>query len=259
LNFKWGEYGKREAAKKRNEVRDTLLKIVLEGGDVQYVLLRDLRHQGNRIHLPLSSPAVRQTKSKQPQKKPAPRPWILRWADEIQLAQTKLEFLIRRWRVTWNVQGEHTPLVIEGDRHAHPSAKDSGETIHGAVRLHIEIDSKEQPWNIAVRITFEQDQIERTQEHLREKLENLQDELSRTFEAEDLFLVTAILETKKDLAEVKAFLEIARIYRFLGEPKLGDSSPKLERAELSLIVCLKLDDDTILDVARFGDFAPPEK
>jgi hypothetical protein len=296
LTFEWTK-GVNVDPETASEVIDAALEIVCADGDVQYVLLRDPRASAERGAIPLveeKEPKSRQARARKgpdeyglfddPEKQPKTRRWSADWADKDSLESTKLTFLIRRWRIAFAPRGEPDPLVFESAADVDPTARDQRAIIPNELSLVVEIAEKE-PWKMRVRT-----QLETSATRKREARSRRIDDLERdNFRATGVYLpnrgqrIQGLLESlqerlnalarrdpqgssgekevltiKEDIEYLKRSQETARAYRFLGEPELGDSAPGLERALLSLIVCLRLENGKLLEVARFGDFATPE-
>ncbi|MGO9915695.1 MAG: hypothetical protein ACLQIB_13440 [Isosphaeraceae bacterium] len=254
------------------EVLDAVVKIRCEDGDVQYVLLRNPGVREERGTLALFGYSG---------KGPKTRSLSANWAEKDGLKATKRQFLIRRWRVACKWQDESDLFVVGSKATAGPMANDEQPIIPDEVTLRIKIDPTD-PCNIQVRIEpgprFKERlaRLERQISEWEEQDLNLSRLLGRDLAARALDLKRDrddrlqdlqarergderndnIRQTKKELAELDKLLTSARIYSLAGTVERGDTDCKVE---LSLIVCLKLESGTLLDVARFGDFATSDR
>jgi hypothetical protein len=294
LTFEWSK-GVKLDPETASEVVDAVLEIECAGDNVQYVVLRDPgapKEHGAISLVEDKTPPTRRRRQgpdeygffDDSEKQPKTRKWSADWADKDSLESTKLTFLIRRWHIALTPRGERDPLVIKSAADAEPAARDERTIIPNELSLVVEIGEKD-PWKIRVRTELNpsatrnraarsrrMDDLGR--EHFRATdlyppnrdqriqtlLESLQDQLKELERQvpQDAIGKKVVLQIKEEMEDLKRSREIARTYRLLGEPEQGDSAPGLERADLSLIVCLKLKNGKMLDVARFGDFATPE-
>ncbi len=270
LSFDWRKISQQEPETVA-EVLDAVVKIRCEDGDVQYVLLRNPGVREERGTLVLFGYSG---------KGPKTRALSANWAEKDGLKATKRQFLIRRWRVACRWQDESDLFVVGSKAAAGPLANDEQPIIPDEVILRIKIDPTD-PCNIQVRIEpgprFKERlaRLERQINELEEQDIYMNRILGRDLAARVLDLKRdrddrlkalearehgderndKIRQTKKEAAELEKLLTSARIYSLVGELEHGDTDSKVE---LSLIVCLKLESGTLLDIARFGDFAPPE-
>jgi hypothetical protein len=282
LTFDWGKnlQNETEAA---SEVLDAILSIRCVDGDNLYMLLRNLEIRNERGAL-----ALRRYSAKPPK----PRTWLTNWAEEDGLKSTKRQFLIRRWQVAFKLRDEPPPFVVGSRAGIGPTPSDEQRIITDEVSLKLRIDSHD-PWNIYVgfelsprlkenlarletrlteleaRYYFGDRQSRDLGERAQRLTRRLDEELKhlRSLDARDRLnsfqdrplgdeRQDEIRRIKADMADLEKTLEGASGLFLLGERVRASSESKLE---LSVIICLKLESGTVVDVARFGEFATPEK
>ncbi len=269
LAFDWGR-NMQKVVETASDVLDAVLKIHYEGGEVQYVLLRDpgVRKRGGALSLvgyPGQGPMIRF--------------WNASWAENDWLKSTKRQFLIRRWQVACRLRNQPDPFVVGSHAAAVPTASDD-QPIIPDMSLKIDFDrsdrrkiqvrfeiapplgKKRKPLEGQIKeIASRHPDITLFGQDLAERAEALKDGLDARLKTlqgggDGTERKSKIRQTEKDVDELRKSLKDARIYSSLDKLKRGADDPNLE---LRLIICLKLHDGTVLDVARFGDFATPKQ
>jgi len=274
VSFDWGQNIQNET-ETASDVLDTVLNIHFADGEAQYVLLRDPGVRKERGALTLLEPSGRGPKA---------RSWSTNWAAKDGLKATKRQFLIRRWQVARKSQDQHASFVAGSRAGAGPTADDEQPIISDDATLKITIGSHD-PWNIYVgfelsprlkenltrlqtRITELElryffgdsrgdlgERAQRLRRKLDEEVKYLRRLDDRSIDLQDRQINDEIRRSKLDMADLEKSLEGARSYFLLGERVRAGRDSKLE---LSVIVCLELESGTVVDVARFGEFATPQ-
>jgi hypothetical protein len=267
LAFDWGK-NLQDESETVLQVLDALIRIGYEDGAVQYVLLRPIvRDEPDAL-------VLRGIAGKGPKLR-----WTTKWAEGVGLQSTKQKFLLRRWRVESNPRDEHGSLMVESTAASLPTANDEHPVIKDELSLKIRLDDKD-PGEIHVRIETSP-RFKDSLAGLEKRIDEIEDDHllrsrfpSRSLAARALevkrFLAdrltdaeekspsdeqrAKIRQTEQEISEIDRLLKTARIYSLVDELGYSDST-----LELSAIVCLKLRNGIVIDVARFGDFATPDK
>jgi hypothetical protein len=271
LAFDWGNNLQNES-ETISEVLDAVLKIRCGDGEIQFVMLRDLGVQDEREPLLLRGYSG---------KGPKPRSWSTSWADKDCLQATKRKFLIRRWSVKCTPRNGKRFDLCESKGSMRPAAEDERSFFRDEASLKIRIDERDQA-DILLRVETkarfkdELNQLEKAVSDFEDQHFFLNRQYKRDLagRALDLRQVLAnrlkdwqdrapsdegrakIRQYKKDLDDLETIEKDAIVYSFVGELERVQSDATLE---LSVVVCLQLGSGTVVDVARFGDFATPDK
>lgn len=236
LHFEWDP----EATRNRNQaerLRDGILTINEKSGRRYYVLLRDLRIAETRLSLsPTHGSKIKFVKDDlEPRKKE------LKWIEGDSLMGTTWPLGIRKWRISSSLPNEPSPKVIaSGDEPTLP-AEVKAAIIPKEAWVRLEIDTKnKEPHLIKVFLSFERERVIRRW-------------------ADSKRLKQLVIQTQKTKSEHD---ELVMLQNRLGTPEQINRIEDIERhlsppsyAELSVIIGLRIDDSTILEIAKFGDFA----
>ena len=234
LHFEWTAEA-RQRKMHAETLRDGILKIVPENNDNYYVLLR-----GSKIieERPLSlGPRTQRLMWDDLSTRSLP----LEWAKNDSFVGTKWPLGIRKWRISSILPGESSPKVLAwGDGPTLPSEVKAAIIPNEAwVRLVIDTKNKE-PHLIKVFLSFEKERVIRRWAD-RNRLEQLLHQKQKTRgEHDEMVMLQNRLGSPEHIRRVRD------IERHLLPPSY---------AELSVIIGLRIDASTVLNIAKFGDFA----
>jgi hypothetical protein len=265
LTFEW-ENGMARDPSAAAEVLDSVLLVKCAGGETRYILLRDPAVKTARA-LPLDREKLAGNK------RALTVAWTGFWAsDRDALRKTELRFRIRRWRVLCKLPDQAAPVVFGCASSPDPPTVDRQSILHDSATLEIGIDPAH-PAVISVRFQAE-DRLKTQYEEMERRLTDLESRYSTKFllgrgdlegRVQDLRrAIDARRQSKnvatdltdrailnEDLAFLGDILTAAKTDAQVRALEAGEGSPELE---LSAAICVKLENGTIVDVARFGEF-----
>ena len=235
LHFEWAQ----EAMPNKNQaesLRDGILTIKSNNGDRYYVLLRGLRIAPKRLSLSPSSAS----KAKFVKGDLKPRQRELQWAEGDSLMGTSWPLGIAKWVVT-SRRNEGPPMVMASGEESSLPVSVTRDIIPKEVSITLMVGTKNnQPGSINVLLKFDEEAVKRRWNST-ERLSQLEKQKPRTREQDE---------------------EVRRLRQELGDPKHAEHITDIEHhlndpysAELSVIIGLRIDDSTVLKIAKFGDLA----
>jgi GTPase-associated protein 1, N-terminal domain type 2/GTPase-associated protein 1, middle domain len=229
LCFRWSP----EAAHSKHlaeSLRDGVLKATTDNGHSYYVLLRGSEIIGKPFPLGPTGEMRLMSDDLKPRNKE------LEWTNSDSLVGTKWPLGIRKWRLTSQRLPGPPKVIASGDEKS-PLQQVEAEIIPKEAWMRFEIASKDrEPHLIKVRVTFASEVVhKRRRDTLR--LLQLETQRHRTgIEQEEMIDLTKDRTRRQENAEIE---------RFLTPPSF---------AQLSVIIGLKIDESTVLEIARFGEF-----
>jgi len=240
-------------------LRDAVLKFKASDGDEYFVILRN---PGINDQMPLSLI----TKAKLAHDDLSLRHLQRTWANKRdELAGTKLPLGIRRWKIESWLRGERFVIAQGESNTSQPGVRDV--IIPHEVELEIKIDPTH-PHKIDVKISFEKDNVPRNRAERDRELKAL----GINFRGERWFeqiekITKRATEIEKDISKAKGEEEILDLRkkkeRLIQIQKIKRIEAHLrnpvEKAEISLVISLKLAGSRTLDIAKFGEFAADVK
>ena len=226
------ERGRRQSEKQAESLRDGILKIVTKNGANYYVLFRDSKI-AEKQPLSLSTGTQRLMKDDL-----SPGCLPMDWIKNDSLVGTKWTLGIRKWKITSKLPAEPLPRVIAfGDAPKLPASVD-GAIIPEEASVRLKIDAKnKEPHIIKVFLSFEKERVIKRRADTR-RLRQLEHQESKTNVEDD-----EMKKLQKMLVNIHDIMDM--------EHRLLPPS----QVELSVIIGLRIDDSTVLNIAKFGDFA----
>jgi hypothetical protein len=239
LYFEWTS----EAALTKNlaeSLRDGVAKIKSKDGDDYYVLFRGLVTGEKELFLNSNAHPKLVNDDLRPRRLP------LAWCDEHSLAGTKWPLGILQWKVTSQIGGgERRPIAAGGKSDPHQVVQ--AEIIRDESEIKLEIDAiGNDPHLIHVTIEFNRDQVIRRRRKM-QRLFQLRSASNRTEQEENE--MNTLFNSLNGIAGI-GIDNVLKVESYLQPPAQG---------ELSLVIGLKLDEFTILKLAKFGEFKAAQR
>jgi GTPase-associated protein 1, N-terminal domain type 2/GTPase-associated protein 1, middle domain len=235
LYFEWTP----EASQNRNQaefLRDGILRINQTSGDSYFIAMRALRISEK----PLSLSPRPESKTRFVRDDLKPRTQELGWMEGDSLVGTKWQLGIAKWNVT-SRGGGGPPLVIASGEDSSLPASVKKDVIRQEASISLMISTKNnQPASIDVLLQFNEERVIARRNVMR-TLSQLEGQKQLTPEQEK-----EMSRLRGELGNPEHVAHIRDVERHLSSPYY---------AELSVIIGLRIDESTVLNVAKLGDFA----
>jgi hypothetical protein len=267
FSFRW-DHGLDQSSQKdelTEAVRDFVLKVKSNEGDEDYLLLRDPKPHSSNQPFDLKNDKSRQLDHSQKRSR------TFSWADQKRaLIGTKWKIGIRRWRIANRLTKDGPERIMAAGDLGKGELKDAIEAPIGSGDVHLSIRISHDEKNcIQVILQFDSSS---TIAHNATKNRLFRDYAIKEPKSSENSPMSP-LEIHKYLKKIEADLQgnmeqfnqvtissgdLRELRNIVSKEILYNFMDKSEISELSVVIGLRLDDGTIIDIARIGTFANPE-